>query len=317
MTASHEPDRGCVLASSKPARAVGAGLFVSLMVALTFNLAGASTINPSNRFAYGANIGWVNWRGDVTNGAVIGEFICSGYLYSASVGWIHLGGGVPSDGIRYRNNSARDYGVNHDGRGNLRGYAWGANIGWLTFTNRDAIGASYDGPKVDLRNGRLRGFAWSGNCGWMSLSNTFAQVQTDTIRAGPDHDRDGIPDNWELSHAGNVTLLNADGDNDGDGVSDAGEYLADTDPFDPNSLLRITRHEVSRAESSATLTWTSQPSRLYRIQRHGAFGAGMPWQYVGPGVISPGGGPTTSHTFIDHLSSHRFFRIEPVKPLAR
>src|SRR5262245_14960355 len=101
---------------------------------LAATLSAATTINATNQYAYGANIGWMDWRGDVANGAVIGEYVCSGFIYAANVGWINLGDGTPANGIRYQNNSASDFGVNHDGSGNLRGYAWGANIGWLTFT---------------------------------------------------------------------------------------------------------------------------------------------------------------------------------------
>ena len=41
-----------------------------------------STINPTNRHAYGANIGWTDWRADGTNGVVIGDYVCSGSIYS-------------------------------------------------------------------------------------------------------------------------------------------------------------------------------------------------------------------------------------------
>src|SRR5688572_28820105 len=133
-----------------------AAFVVSGIVA--FSTQAATTVNPVNRFSYGANIGWMDWRGDVANGGVIGEFACSGYIYAANVGWIHLGDGTPANGIRYANNSATDFGVNYDGAGNLRGFAYGANIGWLNFTNRDASGAIYDGPKVDLLTGRLSGY---------------------------------------------------------------------------------------------------------------------------------------------------------------
>ena len=83
----------------------------------------ATTIDPVNRYAYGANIGWMDWVGDTNNGAVIGDYVCSGYIYSANVGWINLGSGSPADGIYYQNISATDFGVNQDGLGNLRGYA--------------------------------------------------------------------------------------------------------------------------------------------------------------------------------------------------
>src|SRR5437588_3603714 len=109
---------------------------------------GATTINAVNKYAYGANIGWMDWRGDTNNGAVIGEYVCSGYIYAANVGWIKLGGGFPANGIQYQNNSASDFGVNLDALGKLRGYAWGANIGWLNFQN-------LDDPKLNLWTGIL------------------------------------------------------------------------------------------------------------------------------------------------------------------
>src|SRR2546423_15704521 len=52
-----------------------------------------TTIDATNQYAYGANIGWMDWRGDTNNGAVIGEYGCSGYIYAANVGWINLGSG--------------------------------------------------------------------------------------------------------------------------------------------------------------------------------------------------------------------------------
>lgn len=207
----------------------------------------ATTINPANPYAYGANLGWVNVYADGANGAVIGEFACSGYIYAANVGWIHLGGGTPVNSVQYQNNSATDYGVNHDGLGNLRGYAWGANIGWVHFENTGA-------PNVNLVTGKFSGHVWSANCGWISLSNAFAHVQTDTIAPGADTDGDGIADGWELSHTNTLTAFTASSDTDGDGVSDVKEYLADTSPLDPNDLLFITSAAFAPDGTNADLT---------------------------------------------------------------
>jgi hypothetical protein len=288
-------------------------LAVCLMAAPVWS---ATTINAVNRFAYGANIGWLNWQGDVANGAVIGAFVCSGNIWSANVGWISLGDGTPANNVRYQNNSATDFGVNHDGTGNLRGYAYGANIGWLTFTNRDANGATYDGPKVDLLTGRLSGFVWSANCGWISLSNQFAHVQTDSMDCGPDTDGDGIPDAWELQFAPGLATLSGVGDNDGDGLTNVEEFLADTNPLDPNSVLRITRVAKPSAASATTLIWSSSPTRQYRI--HGATALTLPvtWTEVGLGLIPPGAGATTSRDVAASADPHRFFLIEAIKPLS-
>src|SRR5262245_116562 len=75
-------------------------------------LAATTTIDPANKSAWGANVGWIDWRGDTNNGAVIGAFVCSGSIWSANAGWIQLGNGAPANGVRYLNNSATDYGVN-------------------------------------------------------------------------------------------------------------------------------------------------------------------------------------------------------------
>src|SRR5947209_3964348 len=90
-----------------------------LMAIFCAQIRAATTINNVNSFAYGANIGWINGYADNTNGAVIGEYVCSGCIYSANVGWINLGNGAPANGVQYQNNSAADFGVNHDGLGNL------------------------------------------------------------------------------------------------------------------------------------------------------------------------------------------------------
>lgn len=145
-------------------------------------LQAATTIDAVNRYAYGANIGWVDWRGNTSNGAFVGlsgsqlgYYYCSGDIYSANVGWINLGNGAPVNGYAYLNSSSSDFGVNMDSSGNLRGYAYGANIGWIVFE-------STGGPKVDLATGNLSGYAYSANCGWLSLSNASAHVQTDVSK---------------------------------------------------------------------------------------------------------------------------------------
>jgi len=269
----------------------------------------AATIDPANKYAYGANIGWMDWRGDTNNGAVIGEFVCSGYIYSANVGWINLGSGSPINGIQYQNLSASDFGVNNDGLGNLRGYAYGANIGWINFENTGA-------PRVDLLTGKLGGYVWSANCGWISLSNAVAYVQTDTIAPGADTDGDGIPDAWELQQFGNLTTANGTSDYDGDGVSDKSEYLAGTDPKNANDYLRITAESFASGGTSATLTWSSVPTREYYIQRTLALDPTSAWFDSGLGLISPSAGSSTTGGFLDTNAPARFYRVEAVRPLA-
>jgi hypothetical protein len=265
-------------------------------------LQAATTIDAANKFAYGANLGWLDWTGDNTHGAVIGAFVCSGYIYSANVGWIALGSGTPTNGIYYQNLSASDFGVNQDGLGNLRGYAYGANIGWINFESTGS-------PKVDLGTGKLSGYAWSANCGWISLSNAVAYVQTDSIQQGA-LAPDGLPIAWLLANFG-TTNVNASADPDHDGMSNLQEYIAGTNPNDASDCLRITSFKRNTLAASYNLfTWTSKPTRFYAVQYRSALNQNPTWTDYGyfsvPGVSGTG--------FFDY-NAQRFYRIRAYRPL--
>ena len=282
---------------------------VFILLSLTAFARAQSTIDPTNRFAHGANVGWMNWRADAPSGTVIGEYVCSGFIYAANIGWVNLGAGHPANGIRYQNDSAVDFGVNHDGLGNLRGRAYSANAGWLSFENSGA-------PKVDLLTGRLSGFIYGANIGWISLSNAVAFVQTDAIAPGTDSDGDGIADAFEYQFAGNLFTMNATSDFDRDGSTDLQEYLAGTDPTNPADSLKITQFIVGPRATDVTLTWISQPTRLYFIEKRAGFGAGDLWLDSGQGLLLPDGGTTTRTLNAGASPPQEYFRIRAVRPLA-
>lgn len=268
----------------------------------------ATTINESNCYAYGANIGWINCRGDITNGAVIGEYYCSGYLWAANVGWISLGAGTPTNGWQYSNTASNDWGVNHDGLGNLRGYAYGANIGWIAFE-------SNGNPRVDLLTGDLSGYVWGANVGWISLSNAQAFVQTDRMDPGPDTDSDNIPDPWEYENASVLTRLSGGADYDGDGVTDDDEYRADTDPTDNSSLLFVVDFE--RINTTNTVEWTVEPTRLYLLEQADGLMDSPSWSDSGYGIIQPSTNGTLRRSVTDTGVAVRVYRIRAVVPLSQ
>jgi hypothetical protein len=247
----------------------------------------------------------MDWRGDTNNGAVIGEYVCSGYIYSANVGWINLGSGNPTNGIQYQNNSGTDFGVNQNGFGDLRGYAYGANIGWIRFENTGA-------PKVNLTTGKFSGYAYSANCGWISLSNASAFVQTDAIAPGADLNHDGIPDAWEYLYFG-TTNIDVNADSDGDGASNLQEYLAGTDPTESDSVLRITAFATPSGGTLPHMTWDSVPTRAYYIQKNFDLTT-TNWLDSGLGLIAPDGASTT-RSFSDTNAPARFYRVRAVRPL--
>jgi hypothetical protein len=99
-------------------------LIAVLAIALLFSplLAFASssqgTIDAAHSYAWGENLGWVNFAALSSNVTVMDSGI-TGYAWSQTYGWINLN---PTHG-----------GVMNDGQGNLSGYAWGQDTGWINF----------------------------------------------------------------------------------------------------------------------------------------------------------------------------------------
>ena len=284
---------------------------VVAMLALGAMAAGAaSNIDPAHPYAYGANIGWINARGDGANGGVVGQYYCSGFVWSANCGWIGLGN-RPANGWQYTNGSATDWGVNHDGQGRLSGYAYGANIGWINFEQ------TYGQPRIDLRTGNLSGYVWGANVGWISLSNAQAYVRTTSLDAGPDSDADHLPDAYEYQNTNTLAALSGLGgaDFDGDGATDAGDYGADTDPLDPGDSLRIVALEV--AGGSNTVAWTCRPTRLYWLETTNTLmGAGAGWADAGPGLLGPPALSPMEATVTGVTLPIRFYRVRTSVPLS-
>jgi hypothetical protein len=273
-----------------------------------------STIDPTAALAWASNIGWTNWRASAADGALIGEYVCSGSVFCANIGWVNLGSGTPADGIRYSNTIAGDYGVNFrptssPGIAALRGLAYGSNIGWINFEN------SGD-PHLDLTTGEISGYAWSANCGWINLgTDTPHGVSTDSIAPAADSDNDGLADAFELENFSDLTTAAADTDSDGDGQSNLAEALAGTSPTSPNERLAIVDFAVNADGSESTLTWTSNAARFYAVEVRADLGVGD-WVDSGFGPILPDTGTTTTLTLITNPSRKLFFRVKALLPFA-
>ena len=214
-------------------------LAIVLAVLIAAESRAATNINETNAYSYGANVGYMNWRGDGANGVVIGRYILSGWIYGANIGWINVGDGTADNGIQYSNASATDFGVNTiadpsvPGEYYLRGYAYSANVGWINFEQTG-------NPRIVLSNNRLRGYAYGANIGWINLDDLNVFVQANAIDPGADTDGDGLTDAWEYIHFGNLDM-DGTGDPDGDGEDNLSEFRSNTIPTDINSVTRTAR----------------------------------------------------------------------------
>ena len=128
--------------------------FVSLAILPVVVLASSTdgTIDSTYRYAYGENIGWIDFG--TTNGNVhVTDSGLSGYALSENTGWINLDNVV------------------NDGEGNLSGYGWSENTGWINF-------APTNGGVIINSSGEFTGSALSENVGWIIFTGDY-KVKTD------------------------------------------------------------------------------------------------------------------------------------------
>lgn len=296
--------------SGQAVTTLSAGLDVSAVLASP----AVSTISPANRFTYAANFGWLNWRTNplAVDAPVIETTILHGKVYSANVGWIDLGDGSPSAASGY-SQTGGDVGVNHDGAGNLSGYAYGANIGWIYFD--PTIAAP---PRVSLTTGALSGYAYSANCGWIHLGGLKTRLHPgadlDVLAGGGTGD--GIADSWEVERAtaagfgANLNLLGISptSDFDGDGISDLDEYRADTNPFSANSRFAVTDFHYDSHTGNIDLDWTGSARRSFTIWCSSDL---QTWTQVGTAQT----GSSAALSLGTGSASHLFFRLKADLPI--
>ncbi|MEM7345116.1 MAG: hypothetical protein AAF485_12800 [Chloroflexota bacterium] len=150
-------------------------LIVGILVGLV-KLAQASVgnIDPAHPFAWGTNVGWINFR--PTHSTVVVYFDhLEGYVWAENIGWIRLGTHTGGGEHTYGNSGPTDYGVNNDGAGNLSGYAWSTNAGWINFN------PTHSQVTIDPDTGEFKGAAWSENIGWVRFQNTTPTYQVAAV----------------------------------------------------------------------------------------------------------------------------------------
>ncbi|MCE9615345.1 MAG: PEGA domain-containing protein [Lentisphaerae bacterium] len=148
---------------------------------------------------------------------------------------------------------------------------------WLDF--RDA-GRSTDVLLEDLAAGShtvrvaLPGFSVPAARGVTVETGRVARVHFNLGLADTtDADHDGLPDAWEHAEglstdagSGGSGRNGADGDWDGDTMSNADERLAGTSPTDPGSVLEVFQAtRGTNAVAPFSVTWQAVPGKRYRV----------------------------------------------------
>ena len=95
-----------------------------------------------------------------------------------------------------------------------------------------------------------------------------------------DSDGDGLPDGWEMTHGLSPThVADAAADPDGDGMSSRNEYMADTQPMESNSVLRITG--ISEEIDCIRLHWQGGVwATQYLERREGILSSVEQWETI-------------------------------------
>jgi len=252
----------------------------------------STNIDPTNKYAWAENIGWVNFA--ATNSGVTVYFngtsgYLSGYAWSENIGWIKLGNNT---GGPYTNSSSMDWGVNEDVTGKLSGYAWGENTGWIKFD------PAYSRVTNDMTTGQFGGYAWGENIGWIGLKGTVTpyKVRTWTFDQHPL----GTPDWWLSLY--NIAETN---DADNDHILAWQEYVADTDPTNPASFFHIV---VISNLPSIKVYFPSSSRRYYTLQRCNNLPSGT-WTNVAAQIDIQGTGGLDSLQD-STTASQQFYRVE-------
>jgi hypothetical protein len=252
---------------------------------------------------------WIAQGGEMT---ITNDTLHMGGRYSAGLGRLTLSNGIVrtqdvqlgarsgSEGdLTVRDGDFYSTGPLTVGNSDCSGYGLIEISGGAFLVMNDAYDAT-----LDVRNGRVVQSGGLVHIDRIVLTNACARfdhtggtlIYSQTVLdPALDADGDGLPNGWEqqydldpLSSAG---LHGANGDLDGDGLSNAKERLCGTAPNNRQSVFRISG--IARVSNDVRVTWTTVGGKSYVVQTNAVPGAGL--RDVSPLITAPGGGESTTN----------------------
>ncbi|HXJ58495.1 MAG TPA: immunoglobulin domain-containing protein, partial [Verrucomicrobiae bacterium] len=143
-----------------------------------------------------------------------------------------------------------------------------------------------------------------------SPTATIAASFNVTILA--DADGDGLPDLWEQNFFGGLTNADPDADADGDGSLNWQEYIAGTDPTDPQSYLRL----ESLTPVGTVLTFEAVSNLTYAIEYTDGLAVGSRWLRLADIPARPSSGPVQVSDAHPHPTNRLYRLVTPRRPAA-
>ena len=119
-------------------------------------------------------------------------------------------------------------------------------------------------------------------------------------------------DEWKLHFFGSLANPSAGdlADADGDGVPSWREYMAGTDPTDPNSRLQLSGSLIpaGKAQSRMAIYWLTAPGRAYEVQWASNLSGGV-WSVL---AAVSGDGTVASCFDTNMTATVRYYRLRVV-----